>query len=85
MHFFTYIMRTKDQVKFFAALGDKTRMTIVQYLLDRPHNAGEFNCITKKDQTTNSRHLKVLKEADIIKSVETCLKDFGIKKIKSDC
>ena len=57
----------KNKVKFFKALGDETRLNIVRYLLNNKHCACEFTSMTKKDQTTISRHLKVLVEAGILK------------------
>jgi ArsR family transcriptional regulator len=55
-----------DKAKTFKALGDETRLTIVGYLLKNDHCACDFSN-TNKDQTTVSRHLKVLTEAGIVK------------------
>lgn len=55
-----------DKAKTFKALGDETRLTIVGYLLKNPHCACDFSS-TNKDQTTVSRHLKVLTEAGVVK------------------
>jgi arsenite methyltransferase len=54
-----------DQAKIFKALGDETRLTIVGYLMKNNRCACDFS--THKDQTTISRHLKVLYEAGIVK------------------
>jgi len=90
----------KDKVKFFKALGDETRLKIVRYLLKHKFCACEFTSITKKDQTTISRHLKVLVEAGILKyekkgrNIIYSIKDaetkkglltFGIKGIEYCC
>lgn len=90
----------KDKVKFFKALGDKTRLEIVRYLLNHNFCACEFTSMTKKDQTTVSRHLKVLVEAGILKyekrgrniiysikddEIKKRLQNFGLKGIKSCC
>jgi len=90
----------KNKVKFFKALGDETRLRIVKYLLDHEYCACDFTSMTKKDQTTISRHLKVLVEAGILKyekkgrniiynirdnEVKKALLNFGIKGIKSCC
>lgn len=90
----------KNKVKFFKALGDETRLRIVKYLLDHEYCACDFTSMTKKDQTTISRHLKVLVEAGILKyekkgrniiysirdnGVKKALLNFGIKGIKSCC
>ncbi len=55
-----------DNVKLFKALGDETRLTIVGYLLNEERCACEFQA-ANKDQTTISRHLKVLHEAGVVK------------------
>lgn len=97
----TYIhMLMKDKAKFFKALGDETRLKIVSCLLSHEHCACEFTVITDKDQTTNSRHLRVLVEAGIldyrkegrniiykIKSdeIRKMLKDMGIEEIETCC
>ena len=89
-----------DKAKFFRALGDETRLSIVRYLLDKDFCACRFAPMTKKDQTTVSRHLKVLSEAGILKSrkegrniiysirddeVRKSLSIFGIKDLKPCC
>lgn len=56
----------EDKVKFFKALGNETRLKIVRYLLDNDCCACEFESIVDRDQTTVSRHLKVLVEAGIL-------------------
>ena len=55
-------------VRFFKALGDETRLTIVSCLMVREICACELPSFTGKDQSTVSRHLKVLTEAGILKS-----------------
>ncbi|MDY9927594.1 metalloregulator ArsR/SmtB family transcription factor [Methanosarcina sp.] len=56
-----------SKVKFFKALGDETRLTILSYLLEHSYCACDFSSLTKKDQITVSKHLKVLVEAGILK------------------
>lgn len=90
----------KNKVKFFKALGDETRLKIVRYLLNHEYCACDFASITKKDQTTISRHLKILVDANILKykkngrniiysikdkNVKNVLSSFGIKGIESCC
>jgi len=90
----------KNKVKFFKALGDETRLSIVKYLLNNKYCACEFTSMTKKDQTTISRHLKVLVEAGILKyekkgrniiysikddEIKKVLLNFRIKGVKSCC
>ncbi len=56
----------ENKVKFFKALGNETRLRIVKYLLENERCACEFEAVVDKDQTTISRHLKVLVEAGIL-------------------
>ena len=58
----------EQKAKQFKALSDVTRLKIVSCLLKRNKCACEFTKLAKKDQTTVSRHLKVLTEAGIIKA-----------------
>ncbi len=55
-----------EKAKVFKALGEETRLQIIGYLLKNDRCACDFT-YTKKDQTTVSRHLKVLSEAGIVK------------------
>jgi DNA-binding transcriptional ArsR family regulator len=57
----------QDKARFFKALGEDTRITIIQCLLAKERCACSFSAITKKDQTTISRHLKILAEAGILR------------------
>ena len=57
----------ENKVKFFKALGDETRLTILSYLLEHSYCACDFISLTEKDQTTVSKHLKVLVEAGVLK------------------
>jgi len=70
MHICAYIhtYMLENKAKFFRALGDETRLTILSYLLEHSYCACDFTPLTEKDQTTVSKHLKVLFEADILKS-----------------
>ena len=89
-----------SKVKFFKALGDETRLTILSYLLEHSYCACDFSSLTKRDQTTVSKHLRVLVEAGILKyekqgrNVIYSIKDeetsclllsLGIKDIKPCC
>lgn len=80
----------KEKVKFFKALGDETRLNIVCHLLGNEYCACAFTLMTKKDQTTVSRHLKVLTDANIIKyekkgrNIHYSIKDNEIRKILKD-
>jgi len=89
-----------SKVKFFKALGDETRLTILSYLLVHSYCACDFSSLTKKDQTTVSKHLKVLVEAGILKyekqgrniiysiknkEIEDLLVSLGIRDVKPCC
>ena len=50
----------------FKALGSKTRLKIIKTLMIKEHNVTDLTKISGKDQTTISRHLANLKQADII-------------------
>jgi ArsR family transcriptional regulator len=54
--------------KTLKALSDSTRLKIVELLEKREICACEFVPLTKKAQPTVSQHLKVLENANIIKS-----------------
>ena len=51
----------------FKALGNETRLRIVQTLLVKEHNVSDLTTISQKDQTTISRHLSTLVNVNIIK------------------
>ena len=55
-------------IEIFKALGDETRLKIVRCLLNQEYCACEFTFDIQKDQTTISRHLKILVDAGILKS-----------------
>ena len=50
----------------FKALGNITRLKIIEMLMIKAHNVTDLTKISGKDQTTVSRHLANLKEARII-------------------
>jgi len=94
------IYAMNNTVKFFKALGDETRLQIVGYLLMMEHCACDFTSGINKDQTTISRHLKILVEAGILKyekegrniiysirdeNVRNLLKTMGIECITKCC
>ena len=64
----TYIHMSmlENKAKFFRTLGDETRLTILYYLLEHSYCACDFALLTEKDQTTVSKHLRVLVEAGIL-------------------
>ncbi|MFO7967554.1 MAG: metalloregulator ArsR/SmtB family transcription factor [Archaeoglobaceae archaeon] len=58
--------QVEQKVRFFKALGDETRLRILKYLLDNEYCACEFESMVNRDQTTVSRHLKLLLDAGIL-------------------
>lgn len=90
----------ENKTKFFRTLGDETRLTILSYLLEHSYCACDFTPLTEKDQTTVSKHLRVLVGAGILKSekrgrniiysirsedIRKILLFLGIEKVKSCC
>jgi len=57
-----------DSFKIFNALGDEVRLKIVLYLKDGERCACEIPKAVGRAQPTVSQHLKILKEAGILKS-----------------
>ena len=53
-------------IRIFKALGNETRLKIVQTLMIKEHNVTDLTRISRKDQTTVSRHLATLSNARII-------------------
>ena len=53
-------------IRIFKALGNETRLKIVQTLMIKEHNVTDLTRISGKDQTTVSRHLATLSNAKII-------------------
>lgn len=56
----------RQMTKIFKALSDTTRQQILELLEDRERNVGEIVCNFNLSQPTISRHLSVLKEADLV-------------------
>lgn len=52
--------------KFFKALSDQTRREILRLLERHPHSVGEIVDNFELSQPTISRHLSVLREADLV-------------------
>ena len=90
---------TAKLVTIFKALGDQTRLEIVSYLLHNKQCACDFCDCIPKDQTTISRHLKILEQSGIITStkqgrniiyrikddIKEQLRSFGITPKQSCC
>lgn len=62
-------MNIEKKARFYHALGDKTRLEIIQYLLKE-----KCKCIChiadyiKKDQSTIFRHIEILKNVGLIET-----------------
>ncbi len=63
MHLYIYLMNSL----IFKALGNETRLKIIETLMIKEHNVSDLTRISNKDQTTVSRHLSTLVNAKIIK------------------
>ncbi len=49
-------------------LGDTTRLSVMAMLLKGPKNVTEMNGLLKMDQSLLSHHLKILRDAGLVKS-----------------
>ena len=56
----------RKMIKVFKALADGTRQQILRFLEDQPFAVGEIVAKFDLSQPTISRHLSVLKEADLV-------------------
>ena len=52
--------------KTFAALGDPTRLAVIELLRDRPRRAGELSSALHMSAPALSRHLRVLRRSGLI-------------------
>ena len=90
----------KTLVKRLKALADETRLRLLGIMLSRERCACDFSKGVGKDQSTVSRHLKVLEEAGIITSrregrfiiykikdrgTERLLISLGVERLDGDC
>ncbi|MEM9970833.1 MAG: autorepressor SdpR family transcription factor [Pseudomonadota bacterium] len=58
--------QSRKMTKVFKALADGTRQEILQLLEEQPFTVGEIVSRFNLSQPTISRHLSVLKEADLV-------------------
>lgn len=56
----------KKLEKIFKALGDKTRLRIINMLIQKPMCVCEITSILPFSQSTISGHLKVLRDAEVV-------------------
>lgn len=66
----------EDYVKVFRALGEPTRLKILRILSVRPMYVCELESVLKISQPRISQHLKVLKEAAILRESKEAQKTF---------
>ena len=50
----------------FRALGDRTRLSLFEFLIERPHRVNELVSKLSIPQPAVSRHLRVLKDAGLV-------------------
>ena len=63
-------------IKICKALGHPVRFRIIKFLADGPHCVCELNEDVEFSQSNLSQHLKILKEAGLVKSEKEGLKIF---------
>lgn len=49
-------------------LADTTRLSVLQILMEKPKHVGEINAVLRIEQSLLSHHLKILREAGLIKA-----------------
>ena len=59
-------MTTYEGSVAWTALGDPTRLAIVEHLADRPWAVGELAALLPVSRPAVSQHLKVLKDAGLV-------------------
>jgi len=62
VHLYIYLMNST----IFKALGNETRLKIVETLMIKEHNVTDLTIRAGRDQTTVSRHLATLVNSEII-------------------
>ena len=58
------------QAKFFRGLGDQSRLTILETVLDRPKTVSEIVKLTKLSQPNTSLHLSCLLECGLVTKIK---------------
>jgi len=66
----------EEYVKVFKALGEPTRLKILRILSVRPMYVCELESVLKMSQPRISQHLKVLKEASVLRESKEAQKTF---------
>lgn len=60
------LSRSIDCAEILRALGDTTRLGVLQALLERPYHVGDLQEKLRVEQSLLSHHLKVLREAGLV-------------------
>ncbi|WP_438696340.1 ArsR/SmtB family transcription factor, partial [Turicimonas muris] len=58
----------EEQAKIFKALGHPARLMMVEAMLENPKTVTELTNMVQLEMPTVSRHLAVLKEAQVVKA-----------------
>ena len=62
----TFSMTSAERLK---VLGDRTRLNVVECLMEGPRHVGELAALLQVEQSLLSHHLKVLREAELVVAV----------------
>lgn len=58
-----------NEVRQLTALGDATRRRVFELIAERPRNVAEITPLVAVSQSAVSQHLKVLREARLVRAV----------------
>ena len=61
----------EKQAKIFKAIGHPGRLMMVEALLESPKSVSDLTKIVKLEMPTVSRHLSILKEAQVLRAQKT--------------
>jgi ArsR family transcriptional regulator, nickel/cobalt-responsive transcriptional repressor len=59
---------TNDCAQTLRALGDATRLAVLQALLQHPHRVGDLQAALQIEQSLLSHHLKILRDAGLVEA-----------------
>jgi ArsR family transcriptional regulator len=62
----TFSMTSAEKLK---VLADRTRLNVLEYLIEGPKYVGELAILLDVEQSLLSHHLKVLREAELVVAV----------------
>ncbi|MGW8180865.1 MAG: ArsR/SmtB family transcription factor [bacterium] len=61
-----FSMTSAERLK---VLADRTRLTVMEYLMEGPKHVGELAALLQVEQSLLSHHLRVLREAELVLAV----------------